>query len=424
MVLAALFVWTLVSFEGLQQSRELVIALPWILSMGASISLAIDAFTLLLIGMVVWFVLAIQLVPGAMSSRDIILSQLLQVGLFGLLMSRDVVLFLSSWGIVSLVIGLLLGTTNIILQRRLGFIGVCAAALTMTVMVVCYHFVREQTGFFSTDIARFADLVLFPQTEEILFALFWVSVLASLALFPFHQWIVAAERELSPARRVLVFLSLGVMGGGALVRFAVNLFSVGARDLATAVVVIALASILYGGVRAARAGLLSTLFIGFQGFVLAFFFIVNNDKVVQAFLLLMSVTIGICGIALWVSFTRGEGDGCRESKYLLFVFCFVLVGLPTVGVIDELIIPLLVDSILLAVLVAAGVLVLVIRLFMLWRQLGRDPRQRAWSTRARWVLLLSSFFGLGLNFASSTLEVFLTESVEFFAIKGNEDGSE
>ena len=422
--LAALFVWTLVSYGRLRESRELVTALPWIPILGSSVSFVIDGLALLLIGLVVWLVLAAQLVSGATSPRVVILSQLLQVGLFGLLMSRDVLLFVSSWAVVSLVMGLLTGTTIAIVRRRLIFTGIFAAATTMTVVVVCYRLVREQTGFSSTDVMRFSDLVLFPQTEQTLFALLWVGVVGSLALFPFHEWLVASESELSPARRVLVFVALGTMGGGALARFAVNLFSEGARDLATAVVVVALASLLYAAARVARAGMLSTLLIGFQGVVLAFLFTFDHERAIQAFLALMSITVGICGVALWIGFTRGEGNGRREAGYLLFVLCFGLVGLPAVGMIDDLLVPLWRDSALLAIVFAAGIFVLLFRLVMLWRQLGRDSGQRAWSARARWVLVLSSLLGLGLTLASSALEGFLAESTEVFAIGASDDDPE
>lgn len=179
-------------------------ARAWIPSLGASYALGIDALSA---GLVFWlaFVGAATIYCGR--DRDVESGSgvspayvLLSVGSgIGLLVARDALLLLAFYGILIMATVWISHKPARMLTAAIpGFFAIsgwCIAA---------YRTVYEQSGFYSTELARWFELALYPEEQAHIFVGAGVSVALLFAFLP------AASRTIPPGARAILFSSGGV----------------------------------------------------------------------------------------------------------------------------------------------------------------------------------------------------------------------
>jgi NADH-quinone oxidoreductase subunit M len=175
----------------------------------------------------------------------------LETGLVGVFVSLDLFLFFLFWEAMLLPMYFLIGVWGHERRVYASLKFVLYTMLGSILMLVGIIWLYELTGTF--DLPRIealllsGQLILTPGTEFLLFAAFFLAFAIKVPLFPLHTWLPDAHTEAPTAGSVILAGVLLKMGTYGLVRFCLPLFPEAARIAAPYVAVLAIASILYGG---------------------------------------------------------------------------------------------------------------------------------------------------------------------------------
>ncbi|MCL6430993.1 MAG: NADH-quinone oxidoreductase subunit M [Anaerolineae bacterium] len=228
----------------------------WIPALGASYRVGVDGLNLLLILLTTFLtvlgVLSSWTAIGRHLKGYLIAMLLLEVGMIGVFVSLDLLLFYVFWEATLIPMYMLIGVWGG--ERRIYaavkfFLYTMAGSVLMLVAILVLYFLNAQaTGNPTFDLAtltRFARTLPWS-TQVWLFLAFFVAFAIKVPLFPFHTWLPDAHTEAPTAGSVIlagVLLKMGVYG---LLRFAFPLFPQVAQAAAPYISVLALVGILYG----------------------------------------------------------------------------------------------------------------------------------------------------------------------------------
>jgi NADH-quinone oxidoreductase subunit M len=102
----------------------------------------------------------------------------------------------------------------------------------------------------SLRIADLANLNLSLGTQQWLFIVFFIAFAVKAPLVPVHSWLPDVAEQASPATTVMLVGILDKIGAFGMIRFCLNLFPDAAKWANTAIMIIAIVSIFYGGLAA------------------------------------------------------------------------------------------------------------------------------------------------------------------------------
>lgn len=228
----------------------------WIPLLGASIHLAVDGFSLLMIVLTLF----IGLLCVWMSWHDPVSREKtgfyhfhllwLIAGMVGVFMAMDLLLFYFFWELMLIPMFFLISIWGGSQRKKASlkfFLFTQFSGLFMLIAILALYILHgRQTGLYSFDYTELLGTTLSREVAGWLLAGFLLAFLVKLPAFPFHSWLPDTYTQ-SPTGGVA--LLAGVMSKTAaygMLRFALPLFPEAARMFAPAMIILGVAGILYG----------------------------------------------------------------------------------------------------------------------------------------------------------------------------------
>ncbi|MCC6860295.1 MAG: NADH-quinone oxidoreductase subunit M [Bryobacterales bacterium] len=228
--------------------------LPWIASPAIRYHIALD-------GLSVWLVLLSTLLTpvSVLISWSYIQKRvkefyafllLLEFGLVGVFIARDLFLFYVFWEVSLVPMYFLIGIWGH--ERRIYaavkfFLYTMAGSVLMLAAII-YLYNRAGTFDYTAILASISagTLVLDRVEQQLLFLAFFLAFAIKVPLFPLHTWLPDAHVEAPSAGSVMLASVMLKMGTYGLVRFCLPLFPQAARENAGWIAALAIVGIIYG----------------------------------------------------------------------------------------------------------------------------------------------------------------------------------
>ena len=177
---------------------------------------------------------------------------LLEVGMIGVFVSLDLILFYIFWEVTLIPMYFLIGVWGG--KRRVYaavkfFIYTMAGSLLMLAAILTLYFFNEAQNFNLVEITQRLSLnqiILPAPVELLLFLAFFLAFAVKVPLFPFHTWLPDAHVEAPTAASVILAGVLLKMGAYGLLRFCLPMFPRASAALAPIISLLAIVGIIYG----------------------------------------------------------------------------------------------------------------------------------------------------------------------------------
>jgi NADH-quinone oxidoreductase subunit M len=255
-LLASLFtlglaIWVCIQFNPDQAGYQLAVHSTWfsMLGSGVSYALGLDGLALLMV------LLTSLLVPIALLStwhavQDqvksfMVVFLLLEVGMNGVFLAQDLILFYLFWEFTLIPMIFLIGIWGGEKRRYAAvkfFLFTMAGSLLMLAAIL---YMGSQAGSFAlADLMASADL--FKDAQLWLFLAFAIAFAIKVPMWPLHTWLPDAHVEAPTAGSVILAGVLLKMGAYGLIRFNLGLFPQTSMQLAPWFGGLAVVGILYG----------------------------------------------------------------------------------------------------------------------------------------------------------------------------------
>ena len=243
--------WVLSLFEAGNPNMQLVIRQPWLRVAGLSIDfhLGVDGLSILLVLLTTFLTpIAILSTWSAVEERVkgfMLFFLLLEVGMLGVFLALDLVLFYIFWEFTLIPMYFLIGVWGG--ERRI-YAAVKFFLFTMfgsLLMLLAILFIGTQAGTFA-----WSDLVarreLFAQAQMLLFLAFGLAFAIKVPMFPLHTWLPDAHVEAPTAGSVILAGVLLKMGGYGFLRFNLPFFPDATLQAAPWMAALAVIGVIYG----------------------------------------------------------------------------------------------------------------------------------------------------------------------------------
>jgi NADH-quinone oxidoreductase subunit M len=228
----------------------------WIPTIGASYTLGIDGFSLLLVVLTALLgFLSVLCSWNAISDR---LKEyyanflILQVGMLGVFMALDFLLFFVFWELVLVpmyfIIAIWGGARRTYAALKFIIYTLIGSVLMLLGILIMYfhHFRMTQTHTF--EIAALMETSMPAGMQWWVFWAFFLGFAVKVPMFPFHTWLPDAHTEAPTAGSVILASVLLKMGTYGLLRFSLPLLPEAARDplVINIVAILSIIAIVYG----------------------------------------------------------------------------------------------------------------------------------------------------------------------------------
>lgn len=244
-------VW--VSFESGagMQFRE---TFDWLPALGIQYALGVDGISLLMVLLNTFlFFLCIVYAWGSVHERvkEYLFTMLiLEVGITGVFLALDFVLFYVFWEVMLIPMYVLIGvwggerrvyaTVKFVLYTLFG-------SLLMLVAILALYFVHgNTTGVYTFDILELTQGTYGERFQLWAFLAFFLAFAIKVPMIPFHTWLPDAHVEAPTTGSVILAGILLKMGGYGFIRFSLPLFPDASELAQTAILVLSVIAILYG----------------------------------------------------------------------------------------------------------------------------------------------------------------------------------
>jgi NADH-quinone oxidoreductase subunit M len=181
-----------------------------------------------------------------------ILMLLLEVGMVGVFVSLDLILFYFFWEAQLIPMYFLIGIwggKNRIYAAVKFFIYTMFGSLLMLAALISLYFLNGARSFDILEITEqlaSGAITLSVAAEVLLFLAFFLAFAIKVPLFPFHTWLPDAHVEAPTAGSVILAGVLLKMGTYGLLRFCLPMFPTASVELAPLICVLAIIGIIYG----------------------------------------------------------------------------------------------------------------------------------------------------------------------------------
>jgi NADH-quinone oxidoreductase subunit M len=244
-------------FDSAAGGMQFVKKVLWIQAGGFEIHyhVGIDGISLFLV-LLTTFLMPIS-VLGSWGIKEhlrsyMILMLLLEVGMVGVFVSLDLILFYFFWEAQLIPMYFLIGIwggKNRIYAAVKFFLYTMFGSLLMLAALISLFFLNGGSGF---DIVQITEqlangsIQLGGTAEILLFLAFFLAFAIKVPLFPFHTWLPDAHVEAPTAGSIILAGVLLKMGTYGLLRFCLPMFPHASVELAPVISVLAIIGIIYG----------------------------------------------------------------------------------------------------------------------------------------------------------------------------------
>ena len=267
---------------------------------------------------------------------------LLECGMLGALLARDLFLFYIFWEAMLIPMYFLIGVWGGPERRYAANKFMLFTLGGSLLWLVALLYLASHAGSFSPDLMAWAALDLPFKTQCWLFLAFALAFAIKVPLFPLHTWLPDAHTEAPTAGSAILAGVLLKMGGYGFLRFAIPIMPAAALHFAKPIAVLSVVAIIYGALVAmaqkdikklvayssvshmgfVMLGIASFTVIGAQGALLQ---MLNHGVSTGALFLLV-------GMLYDRAHTRMISDfGGVASRMPIFTFFFIVVTLSSIG---------------------------------------------------------------------------------------------
>ena len=339
-------VWILTGFNSSTGDMQLVERADWIKAFRVQYLMGIDGISLLLI-----LLTSLLVFLATLSSWESIRERmkefyifvlLLEVGMIGVFVSLDLILFYVFWEVMLVPMYFLIGIWGG--ERRLYaaikfFLYTLFGSVMMLVGILAIY---SQTHTFDVPAMIGAGTTLPAGIQTWVFLAFFLAFAIKVPLFPFHTWLPDAHVEAPTAGSVILAGVLLKMGGYGFIRFSLPLFPAASRKFVPLLVVLALVSIIYGALvslmQKDMKRLVAYSSVSHMGFVLLGVFTFSPMAVKGAVIQMVNHGIStgalflIVGIVYERRHTRLISEfGGLSSRMPLYAAVFLIMAMSSIG---------------------------------------------------------------------------------------------
>lgn len=298
--------WVLSQFDP-TKNTNLAIQFPWFRLAGVPIEfyLGVDGLSILMV-LLTTFLTPISILSTWKAVDEqvkgfLIFFLLLEVGMLGVFLALDLVLFYIFWEFTLIPMYFLIGIWG---GKRRIYAAVKFFLFTMAgsiLMLLAILYLGLQAGSFSQP-ELIANRGLFAGAQMLLFLAFGIAFAIKVPVFPLHTWLPDAHVEAPTAGSVILAGVLLKMGAYGFLRFNLPLFPQASVHAAPVMAILAVIGIIYGGAVAFAQKdvkkLVAYSSVAHLGFVMLGIFALNSEGVSGA--VLQMVNHGISTGALFL----------------------------------------------------------------------------------------------------------------------------
>jgi NADH-quinone oxidoreductase subunit M len=251
LVTFAISLWVLFLFDP-NKADNLLVQLPWFRLAGVPIQvlMGVDGLSILMV-LLTTFLTPIAILSTWKAVEEqvkgfMIFFLLLEVGMLGVFLALDLVLFYIFWEFTLIPMYFLIGVwggKNRIYAAVKFFLFTMAGSVLMLLAIL---YLGLQAGSFSQP-ELVANRSLFAGAQLLLFLAFAIAFAIKVPVFPLHTWLPDAHVEAPTAGSVILAGVLLKMGAYGFLRFNLPLFPQASIQAAPVMAVLAIIGILYGG---------------------------------------------------------------------------------------------------------------------------------------------------------------------------------
>lgn len=243
--------WLLAQFQPQNANLQLVIKQPWLSLGGSTVNffMGVDGISILMV-LLTGLLTPIAILSTWSAVQDrvkgfMLFFLLLEVGMMGVFLAQDLVLFYIFWEFTLVPMYFLIGVWGG--ERRIYaavkfFLFTMAGSVLMLLGII---FLAGQAHTFAMD-ELINSRELFAGAQTLLFLAFGLAFAIKVPMFPLHTWLPDAHVEAPTAGSVILAGVLLKMGTYGFLRFNLPLFPEATRQLAPWIAGLAVAGILYG----------------------------------------------------------------------------------------------------------------------------------------------------------------------------------
>ncbi|MHB8135142.1 MAG: complex I subunit 4 family protein [Anaerolineaceae bacterium] len=301
-----LSLWVLSQFDP-TKSTNMAVQLPWFRLAGVPIEfyLGVDGLSILMV-LLTTFLTPISILSTWKAVEEqikgfMIFFLLLEVGMLGVFLALDLVLFYIFWEFTLIPMYFLIGIWG---GKRRIYAAVKFFLFTMAgsiLMLLAILYLGLQAGTFSQP-QLMANRAIYAGAEMLLFLAFGIAFAIKVPIFPLHTWLPDAHVEAPTAGSMILAGVLLKMGAYGFLRFNLPLFPQASVQAAPVMAILAIIGIIYGGAVAFAQKdvkkLVAYSSVAHLGFVILGIFALNVEGVSGA--VLQMVNHGISTGALFL----------------------------------------------------------------------------------------------------------------------------
>ncbi len=226
----------------------------WIPSIGASYSLGVDGFSMLLILLTTLLgFIAVMSSWKAITERVkefYIFMLVLQTGMLGAFMALDFLLFFLFWEVMLVpmyfVIGIWGGGRRLYSAIKFFLYTLVGSVVMLLGILALYFFNHSLTGQYTFDIPTYQQLAVPLELQKWIFLAFFLGFAVKVPMFPFHTWLPDAHTDAPTAGSVILAAVLLKMGTYGFIRFSLPMLPDASRFFVPLIVALSLIGIVYG----------------------------------------------------------------------------------------------------------------------------------------------------------------------------------
>jgi NADH-quinone oxidoreductase subunit M len=241
-------------FQPQTAGMQFVENVPWIPSLGVSYYLGVDGISLLLV-LLTTLLSAVAILSSWTAITDrvkeyYIFMLLLEMGMLGVFVSLDLLLFYVFWELTLIPMYFLIsmwgGKRRIYAALKFVFYTMAGSVLMLVAIMALYFMNAAATEERTFDLLRLYQFQVPVGRQVWLFVAFALAFAIKVPLFPFHTWLPDAHVEAPTAGSVILAGVLLKMGAYGLARFCLPLFPDAAVTFTPLMSILALIGIIYG----------------------------------------------------------------------------------------------------------------------------------------------------------------------------------
>jgi NADH-quinone oxidoreductase subunit M len=252
----------LVGFDHSSPDFQLVQSVPWIPVFGISYAVGVDGLSIVLVLLtttLTWISILASFGPIQHRVKEYMVSFLvLEVGMTGVFVARDLFLFYIFWELVLvpmyLIIGIWGGKNRIYATIKFVLYTLVGSLLMLVAILATAFTYQASTGSWegAFDVAMLtaagADGLFGGLFGLLAFGAFFLAFAIKVPMFPFHTWLPDAHVEAPTAGSVILAAVMLKLGAYGFIRFTLPFYPDAAHAWAPLIIVLSLIGIIYGAI--------------------------------------------------------------------------------------------------------------------------------------------------------------------------------